>query len=121
MKLKQHEFERCMWIEEVQYTCFQFLSICPANTCQVPPDGEFPVMNYRMTQEFKPPFRINTLIEEAGALKVIIFLHTKLYLTMKITWLERINYSDITTHALVKRHVFHFCSFSFDSSSLEPN
>lgn len=37
---------------------------------QVPPDGEFPVMNYRLTQEFKPPFRINTLIEEAGALKV---------------------------------------------------
>lgn len=40
---------------------------------QVPPDGEFPVMNYRMTQEFKPPFRINTLIEEAGSLKVDFF------------------------------------------------
>lgn len=37
---------------------------------QVPPDGEFSVMNYRMTQEFKPPFRINALIEEAGPLKV---------------------------------------------------
>lgn len=37
---------------------------------QVPPDGEFPVMNYRMTQEFKPPFHVNTLIEEAGRLKV---------------------------------------------------
>ncbi|KAF2619110.1 hypothetical protein F2Q68_00040349 [Brassica cretica] len=36
----------------------------------VPPDGEFPVMNYRMTQEFKPPFHVNTLIEEAGRLKV---------------------------------------------------
>ncbi|WRX31237.1 Mu homology domain - like 5 [Theobroma cacao] len=35
----------------------------------VPPDGEFPVMNYRMTQEFKPPFHINCLIEEAGHLK----------------------------------------------------
>ncbi|GMY28493.1 AP-4 complex subunit mu, partial [Fagus crenata] len=35
----------------------------------VPPDGEFPVMNYRMTQEFRPPFRINALIEEAGPLK----------------------------------------------------
>uniref|UniRef100_A0A2P2ML59 Uncharacterized protein MANES_02G145500 n=1 Tax=Rhizophora mucronata TaxID=61149 RepID=A0A2P2ML59_RHIMU len=35
----------------------------------VPPDGEFPVMNYRMTQEFKPPFLINSLIEEAGAFK----------------------------------------------------
>lgn len=27
-------------------------------------------MNYRMTQEFKPPFRINALIEEAGPLRV---------------------------------------------------
>ncbi|MED6118396.1 AP-4 complex subunit mu [Stylosanthes scabra] len=35
----------------------------------VPPDGEFPVMNYRMTQPFKPPFRINALIEETGSLK----------------------------------------------------
>ncbi|XP_050213926.1 AP-4 complex subunit mu isoform X2 [Mercurialis annua] len=40
----------------------------------VPPDGEFPVMNYRMTQEFKPPFRINTLIEEAGTLKAEVIL-----------------------------------------------
>ncbi|BBG95851.1 Clathrin adaptor complexes medium subunit family protein [Prunus dulcis] len=38
------------------------------------PDGEFPVMNYRMTQEFKPPFRINALIEEAGALKAEVIL-----------------------------------------------
>lgn len=36
----------------------------------MPSDGEFPVMNYRITQEFKPPFRINSLIEEAGPLKV---------------------------------------------------
>ncbi|CAA3001995.1 AP-4 complex subunit mu [Olea europaea subsp. europaea] len=36
----------------------------------VPPDGEFPVMNYRITQEFKPPFRINTLIEKSGNYKV---------------------------------------------------
>ncbi|XP_068313014.1 AP-4 complex subunit mu-like [Pyrus communis] len=40
----------------------------------VPPDGEFPVMNYRMTQEFKPPFRINALIEEAGAHKAEVIL-----------------------------------------------
>uniref|UniRef100_A0A2N9FLL4 MHD domain-containing protein n=1 Tax=Fagus sylvatica TaxID=28930 RepID=A0A2N9FLL4_FAGSY len=37
----------------------------------VPPDGEFTVMNYRLTQEFKPPFRVNTLIEEVGALKIV--------------------------------------------------
>ncbi|CAN6465784.1 unnamed protein product [Victoria cruziana] len=35
----------------------------------VPPDGEFSVMNYRMTQEFKPPFRVNAVIEEAGSFK----------------------------------------------------
>ncbi|CAN0873421.1 AP-4 complex subunit mu [Linum grandiflorum] len=40
----------------------------------VPPDGEFPVMNYRMTQEFKSPFRINTLIEEAGSLRAEVIL-----------------------------------------------
>ncbi|KAK7301111.1 hypothetical protein RJT34_11972 [Clitoria ternatea] len=40
----------------------------------IPPDGEFPVMNYRMTQEFRPPFRINALIEEAGSLKVGVIL-----------------------------------------------
>ncbi|XP_077249876.1 clathrin adaptor complexes medium subunit family protein [Tasmannia lanceolata] len=40
----------------------------------VPSDGEFSVMNYRMTQEFKPPFRINALIEEAGAFKAEVIL-----------------------------------------------
>lgn len=55
---------------------------------QVPPDGEFPVMNYRITQEFKPPFRINTLIEEAGSLKVRVFflvIYTLLMLGLKIS------------------------------------
>ncbi|KAK9947034.1 hypothetical protein M0R45_012471 [Rubus argutus] len=42
-------------------------------------DGEFPVMNYRITQEFKPPFRINALIEESGPLKaeVTIKVHAE--------------------------------------------
>ncbi|KMT19719.1 hypothetical protein BVRB_1g007740 [Beta vulgaris subsp. vulgaris] len=40
----------------------------------VPSDGEFSVMNYRMTQEFKPPFRINALIEEAGSLKAEVII-----------------------------------------------
>ncbi|KAI4337605.1 hypothetical protein L6164_016000 [Bauhinia variegata] len=45
----------------------------------IPPDGEFPVMNYRMTQEFRPPFRINAFIEETGALKaeVILKIHAE--------------------------------------------
>ncbi|CAA3001994.1 AP-4 complex subunit mu [Olea europaea subsp. europaea] len=46
----------------------------------VPPDGEFPVMNYRITQEFKPPFRINTLIEKSGNYKaeVILKIHAEI-------------------------------------------
>lgn len=63
------------------YTVFLLnLMLNFAPVCQVPPDGEFPVMNYRMTQEFKPPFRINTLIEEAGSLKVDI-LSIQLHIT----------------------------------------
>ncbi|XWS25813.1 hypothetical protein CRYUN_Cryun27aG0099300 [Craigia yunnanensis] len=40
----------------------------------VPSNGEFSVMNYRMTQEFKPPFRINALLEEVGSHKVEVIL-----------------------------------------------
>ena len=31
-------------------------------------------MNYRMTQEFKPPFRVTALIEEAGPSRVWHFM-----------------------------------------------
>nr|XP_025610412.1 AP-4 complex subunit mu isoform X3 [Arachis hypogaea] len=51
----------------------------------VPPDGEFPVMNYRMTQEFKPPFRINALIEEAGAHKAEVILKVRAEFASSIT------------------------------------
>lgn len=51
----------------------------------VPPDGEFPVMNYRITQEFKPPFRINTLIEEAGSLKAEVILKIRAEFPSDIT------------------------------------
>ncbi|PQQ03862.1 AP-4 complex subunit mu [Prunus yedoensis var. nudiflora] len=43
----------------------------------VPTDGEFPVMNYRITQEFKPPFRINALIEEAGPFKAEVTIKVR--------------------------------------------
>ncbi|KAG6543758.1 hypothetical protein Mapa_014942 [Marchantia paleacea] len=43
----------------------------------VPPDGEFPVMNYRMTQEFKPPFKVFPVIEEAGPFKAEIVLKVR--------------------------------------------
>ncbi|ERN02880.1 hypothetical protein AMTR_s00135p00007320, partial [Amborella trichopoda] len=51
----------------------------------VPPDGEFPVMNYRMTQEFKPPFRINALIEEAGHFKAEVILKIRADFSPTIT------------------------------------
>ncbi|XP_048503233.1 AP-4 complex subunit mu-like [Beta vulgaris subsp. vulgaris] len=40
----------------------------------VPSDGECSVMNYRMTHEFKPPFRIKALIEEARALQAEVII-----------------------------------------------
>ncbi|XP_050267535.1 AP-4 complex subunit mu-like [Quercus robur] len=51
----------------------------------VPPDGEFPVMNYRMTQEFRTPFRINALIEEAGPLKAEVILKVRAEFASSIT------------------------------------
>ncbi|XP_057974049.1 AP-4 complex subunit mu [Malania oleifera] len=51
----------------------------------IPPDGEFPVMNYRMTQEFKPPFRINALIEEAGALRAEVIVKVRAEFPSNIT------------------------------------
>lgn len=40
----------------------------------IPSDGEFAVMNYRMTREFKPPFRVTALIEEAGPSRAEVLL-----------------------------------------------
>ncbi|KAI4388695.1 hypothetical protein MLD38_001001 [Melastoma candidum] len=51
----------------------------------VPPDGEFPVMNYRMTQEFRPPFRINALVEEAGSLKAELIIKVRAEYASSIT------------------------------------
>ncbi|KAL2975535.1 hypothetical protein AAZX31_14G167400 [Glycine max] len=51
----------------------------------VPPDGEFPVMNYRLTQEFRPPFRINALIEEAGSLKAEVILKVSAEFASSVT------------------------------------
>ncbi|KAH1244315.1 AP-4 complex subunit mu [Glycine max] len=43
----------------------------------VQPEGEFPVMNYHMTQPFKPPFRINALIEETGSLNAEVTIKVR--------------------------------------------
>lgn len=36
----------------------------------IPPDGEFSVLNYRVTADFAPPFRIFPVIEESGPYKL---------------------------------------------------
>ncbi|XP_073110258.1 AP-4 complex subunit mu isoform X3 [Elaeis guineensis] len=51
----------------------------------IPPDGEFAVMNYRMTQEFKPPFRVNALIEEAGPSKAEVILKVRADFSPSVT------------------------------------
>ncbi|KAJ3673415.1 hypothetical protein LUZ60_006789 [Juncus effusus] len=51
----------------------------------IPPDGEFAVMNYRMTQEFKPPFRVTALIEEAGNSKAEVILKIRADFSSNVT------------------------------------
>eukprot|EP00245_Coleochaete_scutata_P005745 TRINITY_DN19578_c0_g1_i1.p1 TRINITY_DN19578_c0_g1~~TRINITY_DN19578_c0_g1_i1.p1 ORF type:complete len:455 (-),score=82.22 TRINITY_DN19578_c0_g1_i1:327-1691(-) len=51
----------------------------------VPPDGEFPVMNYRMTQEFKVPFKVYPTIEETGPFKAELRLKVKCDFPVQVT------------------------------------
>ncbi|XP_055960225.1 AP-4 complex subunit mu-like isoform X2 [Mercurialis annua] len=49
------------------------------------PDGEFSVMNYRITREFRPPFRISALIEEVGHLKAEVIIKVRADFPTSIT------------------------------------
>ncbi|KAJ1265080.1 hypothetical protein BS78_08G050800 [Paspalum vaginatum] len=51
----------------------------------IPPDGEFAVMNYRITQEFKPPFRVTALIEEAGPSRAEVLLKIRAEFSANVT------------------------------------
>uniref|UniRef100_A0A0D3GTN3 MHD domain-containing protein n=1 Tax=Oryza barthii TaxID=65489 RepID=A0A0D3GTN3_9ORYZ len=51
----------------------------------IPPDGEFAVMNYRITQEFKPPFRVTALIEEAGPSRAEVLLKIRADFSANVT------------------------------------
>ena len=64
-----------------------------------PPDGEFTVMNYRITQDFTPPFKIYAIIEESSY---------KLELRLRIQG----NFSDkfFASNVLVKFSVPKTCS-----------
>ncbi|CAL9190127.1 unnamed protein product [Musa hybrid cultivar] len=73
----------------------------------IPPDGEFAVMNYRMTQEFKPPFRVNALIEEAGQLKAEVIIKVRADFSASVTA------NTITIQMPVPTHTARwFCSLS---------
>ena len=48
---------------------------------QVPPDGEFALINYRTTHGFKPPFRLQTTVEADP------ITDTKALLTLRL-WCE---------------------------------
>lgn len=43
----------------------------------VPPDGEFVVMNYRITSDFRAPFRVFPFVEETSAYKVEVVLKVR--------------------------------------------
>jgi AP-4 complex subunit mu-1 len=43
----------------------------------IPPDGEFVVMNYRITSEFRAPFRIFPLLEETSQYKIELVLKVR--------------------------------------------
>lgn len=43
----------------------------------IPPDGEFVVMNYRITSEFRAPFRVFPILEETSPYKVELVLKVR--------------------------------------------
>jgi len=61
-------FHECVNLDEFEYE--RVLKFTP-------PDGEFVVMNYRITKEATPPFRIHPFMEDAGAGKVDLIIKVK--------------------------------------------
>ncbi|CAD5177821.1 unnamed protein product, partial [Musa acuminata subsp. malaccensis] len=78
----------------------------------IPPDGEFAVMNYRMTQEFKPPFRVNALIEEAGQLKAEVIIKVRADFSASVTA------NTITIQMPVPTHTARWVSFELESGAV---
>eukprot|EP00191_Tetraselmis_sp_GSL018_P002402 CAMPEP_0177604022 /NCGR_PEP_ID=MMETSP0419_2-20121207/15878_1 /TAXON_ID=582737 /ORGANISM="Tetraselmis sp., Strain GSL018" /LENGTH=434 /DNA_ID=CAMNT_0019097941 /DNA_START=641 /DNA_END=1945 /DNA_ORIENTATION=- len=72
------------WLDSgspVQLDDCNFNGSCDLSTFEVdrtlqltPPDGEFAIMNYRSTKDFRPPFRIYTSVEEMSAYKVEVLV-----------------------------------------------
>lgn len=68
-------------------------------------------MNYRMTQEFKPPFRINTLIEEAGTLRVSI-------VSLEDLFIVRAKVDNLLGHKTCLSLYHHYIMLSHDFKNL---
>jgi hypothetical protein len=49
---------------------------------QVPPEGEFALINYRTSSGFKPPFRLMTTVEPDPQ------VNTKAVLTLRLWWVK---------------------------------
>jgi len=63
----------CNFHECVNLSEFEFDRVLQFN----PPDGEFVVMNYRITKEIVPPFRIQPFMEDAGPGRVDLIIKVK--------------------------------------------
>jgi hypothetical protein len=51
---------------------------------QVPPEGEFALINYRTSSGFKPPFRLMTTVEPDPQ------VNTKAVLTLRLWWVSHL-------------------------------
>ena len=54
-----------------------FLAFVPRTLQLTPPDGEFAIMNFRSTSEFRPPFYLHTSVEEMTPYKVEVLVKLK--------------------------------------------
>lgn len=73
--------DNCNFHESVQLDSFDM----DRTLSLIAPDGEFSVMNYRMTQEFRPPFHINALIEKLGSLKAEVIIKVRAEFPSSVT------------------------------------
>lgn len=61
-------FHECVRLDDFEST--RMLSL-------VPPDGEFTVMNYRVSGEFRAPFRVFPLVEEMSHYKIEVVVKVR--------------------------------------------
>ena len=71
-----------------------------------PPEGEFVVMNYRVTTDFAAPFKVYTFFETVSQYKVELMIKVKLYfIQLKATFPKEIIASFISVKFAVPKKV----------------